>query len=126
YSANYPCGAAAYVSPSEERANKIVAMYVEELDLLQADENPRPFQFRNRIASDSRLVTDRIKRSERDDAASRRENRQKQSREILPEPIVPALRIGAGFAALYGWGWLGWRSGDGRFSTWGWRFLSLA
>lgn len=94
--------------------------------LFEIDDYPRSFKFRERIAGDLRLISNRIQCSERDEAAPRRENRQKQRREILPEPIVPALRIGTGSGALYGWVWLGRRSGDGRFSNWKWRFLSLA
>ena len=123
---DYPCGTTTHVSPSEKNTNGILIMAIKELDLLQLNENPWPLQFRYRIAGDSRLISNGGKCSEGDIPSPSRENRQKQSCGVLPEPIVPVLRISTGATALYDWAWLGWRSGDRRFSSWQWHFLGLA
>jgi hypothetical protein len=71
------------------------------------------------------LFSDRIQSAQPNPASPYSENRNQKRGKILPEPIVPALRIGSGISSLWGWGWLARRSGSGKYSDWSWRFLSL-
>jgi len=60
------------------------------------DKNPWAFKFRQRIARCFTLVSNGIKCPQADISRPYSENSDQQSGKILPEPIVPALRIGTG------------------------------
>jgi hypothetical protein len=85
----------------------------------------RPRQHPELVERRFALLSDRIQSAQPDTASPYSEDRNQKRGKILPEPIVPALRIGSGISSLWGWGWLARRSGSGKYSAWSWRFLSL-